>query len=379
MTRSVVVVGAGLAGARCAETLRAWGYEGRVLLVGEEHTQPYERPALSKQLLAGTKTAESLALRPAGFWREQEIELLTGVRVAAIDARARTAVTDNGRILPWTSLVLATGARARTLPDVPHGVHVLRTLRDAVALRRELRAGRRLAIVGAGFVGGEVATSASSLGVHVSVIEAGDVPLGGVLGLEAGRLIAERYRERGVDLRLDARLAGFRRGPDNRVRGVLLTDGSELDCDAVVLGIGAEPVVPRGTPAGAGGIPTDAVGRTSLPGVYACGDVASTYRPSLGRRLRVEHWTNAAGQGAAVAAAILGRDEPHDLPPFFWSDQFGLRLQYVGHADGWARVELDGDARSFRVRYFGEDGRLQAALLANRPGEAATLRMELAA
>ncbi len=379
MRDTVVIVGAGLAGARCAETLRAEGFDGRVLLVGEEHAPPYERPALSKDMLAGTKEPTDLALRPDGFWAELEIELLTGTRVARVDSRARTAVTADGRILPWTSLVLATGAQARTLPGLPGGVHVLRTLADAVALRRELRPGRRLAVVGAGFIGGEVATSAASLGVDVAVIEAAEVPLERVLGREGGSLIADRYRERGVELRLGAGLASFRRGPGDRVRGVLLSDGTEIACDAAVLGIGADPVAPVGTPAGDGGIPTDACGRTSLPGVYACGDVASTFRPGLGRRVRVEHWTSAAGQGAAVAHAILGRDEPHDDPPFFWSDQLGLRLQYVGHGEGWTRAEVDGDPASFSVRYLDENGRLVAGLLANRPRETAALRRELAA
>ena len=262
---------------------------------------------------------------------------------------------------------------------MPRGVHVLRTLADAVALRRELRPGRRLVMVGAGFIGGEVATSAASLGVDVAVVDAAEAPLERVLGREAGLLIAERYRQQGIELRLGAGLASFRRGPGDRVRGVLLADGMEIPCDAAVLGIGAEPVAPTGTPAGAGGIPTDACGRTSLPDVYACGDVASTFRPALGRRIRVEHWTSAAGQGAAVAAAILGREEPHDDPPFFWSDQLGLRLQYVGHGEGWASSELDGDPGSFRVRYLDAAGRLVAGLLANRPREAATLRKELAA
>jgi 3-phenylpropionate/trans-cinnamate dioxygenase ferredoxin reductase component len=379
MDGGVLVVGAGLAGTRCAEALRAGGYDDPITLVGEEPRPPYERPGLSKDLLTGTKTPEALALRPAHHWQDLSVDVRLGTRITGIDARSRTAVTDGGRILTWRSLVLATGARARTLDDLPAGVHVLRTLTDALALRRELRPGRRLVVVGAGFIGGEVATSASALGADVAVVEAAPVPLERVLGREVGRLIAGRYREQGIELRLGAGLAGFRRGPAGRVRGVLLADGRELACDAVVLGIGAEPVAPVGTPAGRGGIPTDACGRTALPGVYACGDAASTYRPSLGRRIRVEHWTSASAQGAAVAAAILGREEPHDDPPYFWSDQLDLRLQHVGHADGWARVEVDADSESFRARYLADDGRLVAALVANRPAEVASLRRELAA
>lgn len=375
----VLVVGAGLAGSRCAEALRAGGYEGRITLVGEEARPPYERPALSKDLLVGTKAPESLALRPDGHWQEQGIDVLLGTRISRIDARSRAAVTDGGRILSWLSLVVATGARARTLDALPPGVHVLRTLADALALRPELRPGRRVAVVGAGFIGGEVATSAAALGADVAVVEAAPAPLVRVLGPEVGGLIADRYREQGIELRLGAGLAGFRRGPAGRVRGILLTDGHELVCDAVVLGIGAEPVAPDGAPAGHGGIPTDACGRTGLPGVYACGDAASTFRPSLGRRIRVEHWSSAAAQGAAVAAAILGREEPHDGPPYFWSDQLGLRLQHVGHAESWTRVVIDGGGDSFRARYLDEEGRLLAALLANRPQEVGSLRRELAA
>jgi 3-phenylpropionate/trans-cinnamate dioxygenase ferredoxin reductase subunit len=375
----VLIVGAGLAGARTAEALREGGYDRPIALVGEEPQPPYQRPALSKGLLAGTRTTESLALRPDGHWQSLGVDVLLGTRIARIDARSRTAVTEGGRILTWRSLVLATGARARTLDAHPIGVHVLRTLADANGLRRELRPGRRLAVVGAGFIGGEVATSASALGVDVAVVEAAAVPLERVLGPEVGSLIAARYREQGVELRLGAGLAGFRRGPEGRVRGVQLTDGAELACDAVLLGIGADPVAPEGTPAGRGGIPTDACGRTALPGVYACGDAASTFRPSLGRRIRVEHWASASGQGTAVAAAILGREEPHDDPPYFWSDQLGLRLQHVGHAEGWARVEIDGEGESFAVRYLDENGRVVAALLANRPAEVAAVRRELAA
>jgi len=376
---NVLIVGAGLAGARCAEALRAGGYERRILLVGDEPRPPYERPALSKELLVGRKAPEELALRPDGHWQEIGVDLLLGARVKQIDARSRTAVTDDGRIFLWRSLVLATGASARTLDDLPAGVHVLRTLADALALRRELQPGRRLVVVGAGFIGGEVATSAATLGTDVAVIEAAQVPLEHVLGREVGELIADRYREQGIELRGGAGVAGFRRGPAGRVRGVLLSDGSELPCDAAVLGIGAEPVAPVGAPAGRGGVPTDACGRTALPGLYACGDAASTFRPSLGRRVRLEHWTDAAAQGAAVAGAILGRDEPHDHPPYFWSDQLGLRLQHVGHSEGWSRVEIDAGAGSFSARYLDDDGALVAGLLANRPTEVAMLRKELAA
>src|SRR5581483_1032227 len=226
MTGTVLIVGAGLAGTRCAETLRAEGYDGRVLLAGEEPHPPYERPALSKELLAGAKQPADLALRPDGHWQEHGIELLLGTRVTTIDARARTATTAGGRTLPWDSLVLATGARARTLPGLAAGVHLLRTLADASALRDELGATRRLAVVGAGFVGGEVATSAQALGVAVTVVEAAAAPLGRVVGA----LLAARYRARGIDLRLGAGLAGFRRGPEGRLRGVLLADGTEVAC-----------------------------------------------------------------------------------------------------------------------------------------------------
>jgi len=379
MDDTVLILGAGLAGARCAEALRAGGYGGRIGLVGEEPEPPYERPALSKDLLTGAKESGALSLRPDGYWQEQGIDVLLGTRIERIDARSRTAVTDGGHILSWRSLVLATGARAWTPAELPAGVHVLRTLADALALRSDLRPGRRLAVVGAGFIGGEAATSAAALGADVTVIEAASVPLERVLGREVGGLIADRYREQGIDLRLGAGLAGFRRGPAGRVRGVLLPDGGEIPCDVAVLGIGADPTAPLGAPAGLGGIPTDACGRTALPGVYACGDVASTFCRSLGRRVRVEHWTNASGQGGAVAAAILGREEPHDDPPYFWSDQLGLRLQFVGHGEGWSRVEIDEDADSFSARYLDEDGALVAGLLANRPREVASLRRELAA
>jgi NADPH-dependent 2,4-dienoyl-CoA reductase/sulfur reductase-like enzyme len=370
--RTVVIVGAGLAGSRCAETLRAEGFDGRLVLVGEEPAAPYERPALSKEHLAGRKT--TVELRAPGFWAERGIELCLGRRVDAIDVAGRSA----GPGLEWDALVLATGARARRLPfPVPEGVHVLRTVADAAALGAELRPGARLVVIGAGFVGAEVASTARSLGVEVTIVDMAHVPLERVLGPEVGRILADRFAAAGVDLRLATGLARFLADGNGRVSAVELTDGSLVACDAALVAIGAEPACElAGDPRG--GIETDACGRTAVPGVYACGDVASAWRPSVGRRVRVEHWTSAAGQAAAVAHAILDRERPYDDLPYFWSDQFGLRLQHVGHAETWHAVELDGDDGSFVARYVDAAGRPLAALAANRPREVGGLRRELA-
>jgi 3-phenylpropionate/trans-cinnamate dioxygenase ferredoxin reductase component len=369
--RSVVIVGAGLAGSRCAETLRAQGYDGRVVLVGEEPVAPYERPALSKEHLAGERT--TVELRAPEFWAERGIELVLGRRVDAIDLDARSA----GRGLEWDALVIATGARARRLPfPVPEGVHTLRTVADATALGAELHPGARLAVIGAGFVGAEVASTARSLGVEVTLVDMAAVPLERVLGAEVGRILADRFAAAGVDLRLGTGLGQFL-AEDGRVTGLELTDGSTVACDAALVAVGAEPCCDlAGDPRG--GIETDACGRTPHPGVYACGDVASAWRPSVGRRVRVEHWTSAAGQAAAVAHAILGTERPYDDLPYFWSDQFGLRLQHVGHAEEWDAVELDGEPDSFTARYFDRAGRPLAALAVNRPREVGALRRELA-
>ena len=370
--KSVVIVGAGLAGARCAETLRAEGFGGRVVLVGEEPTPPYERPTLSKEFLAGER--EKVELREPEFWAEREIELVLGRRIESVDLLHRSA----GEGLEWDALVVATGARARRLPfDVPAGVHTLRTVADAAALREELGPGARLVIVGAGFVGAEVASTALKLGAEVTVLDIARVPLERVLGPEVGGLLADRYRARGVDLRPETGLARFVEDPGGRVAAVELTDGTTVPCSTALVAVGAEPAVEL-VEADRGGIPTDACGRTAIPGVYACGDVASAWRPSVSRRVRVEHWTSAAGQAASVARAILGREQPYDDLPYFWSDQFGLRLQHVGHAEEWAAVEIEGDPDSFTARYLDGEGRPLAALLANRPREVAALRRELA-
>jgi 3-phenylpropionate/trans-cinnamate dioxygenase ferredoxin reductase component len=371
--RSVVIVGAGLAGSRCAETLRAEGFDGRILLVGDEDLPPYERPALSKEYLAGER--ERIALRPPAHWDEREIELVLGQRVDQLDLARRTYAGGP----PADALVIATGARARELPGhTPPGVHTLRTAADADRLRGELSGARRLAIVGAGFVGAEVASTARALGVEVTLVDLTPTPLARVLGEAAGEVLARRYRAHGVDLRMGVGLSRIRTSADGRVAALELADGSFVDCDVALIAIGAMPASEL-LGGDAGGIETDACGRTAHPGVFACGDVASAWRPSMGAHVRVEHWTSAAGQAAAVAHAILGRTRPHDDLPYFWSDQFGLRLQHVGHPHGWETTELEGDESSFCVRFHDGRRNLLGALVANRPREIGALRREVLA
>ena len=278
----------------------------------------------------------------------------------------------------WDALVLATGARARRPAAFGgSGVHVLRTLDDARRLRAELVPGRRLAIVGSGFVGTEVASTAAELGVDVTIIDLASLPFERTLGPEVGRLLANRYREHGVDLRLEAGVERILRRSDGTLRGLRLSDGTELERDLVLVAVGAEPAgeLLRGAP---GPIETDEGGRTRLPNVYACGDVAAPWSAEHSRHVRFEHWTSAAGQAAVVARAILGGEPGARPTPYFWSDQFGLRLQHVGSAEGWERIVLDGHETSLAARYLAQDGRLVAALLVNRPQQVGSLRRELA-
>jgi NADPH-dependent 2,4-dienoyl-CoA reductase/sulfur reductase-like enzyme len=370
----VVIVGAGLAGSRCAQTLRARAFEGEITLIGEEPHAPYERPALSKEYLAGTRT--ELALQPAAFWEENDIRLVLGTRVERLDLSRKVARTSEGDI-GWDALVLATGGRPRALPGLcGPGVHVLRTLADAERLRAELVPGHRLTIVGAGFVGTEVASTALALGLDVTLVDSVRVPFERTLGADVGRFLAHRYRAHGVDLRLESGVTRLRRDGRGALRAVVLADGAELRCDLLLVAAGAEPVSDLlGLPAG---IPTAADGRTALPGVYACGDAAAPWHPNLAAHLRLEHWTSAAHHAATVARAIVGA-EPDAAPhPYFWSDQFGLRLQHMGYPHGWTRIVLAGDAGSLEARYLDADERLVAALLVNRPQAVSQLRRQLA-
>jgi 3-phenylpropionate/trans-cinnamate dioxygenase ferredoxin reductase subunit len=353
---TVLVVGAGLAGARAAETLRTEGFDGRLLLVGDEPSPPYERPALSKEFLAGKRDEQALLLRKPSFWEARGIELVLGSRIAAVDPVARVATTARSRELPFDAVVVATGARPRRLPlALPNGVHELRTLADARALREELIPGSHLVVIGGGFIGAEVASTARSLGVEVTIVEAAPAPVARLLGDDVGMLLADRWRAHGVDVRLRTSVAHVRADAAGRVVSVLLTDGCELRADSVLIGIGVEPA-------------RELLPQRPATGVHAAGDIVGP-----------GHWTAAALDGAAAARRIMGLPVPPAQPEYVWSDQFGLRLQVVGHPSRDDTFDLDGDAESFSVRYIDAQGRTSAALLANRPAEAAALRRSLAA
>jgi NADPH-dependent 2,4-dienoyl-CoA reductase/sulfur reductase-like enzyme len=323
------------------------------VLVGDEDVAPYERPALSKEFLAGGRCTEELALRPRSFWEEHGIELVLGRRVVALrDGAARLS---DGRELTWDRFVVATGARARRLPwEHPDGVHVLRSVTDAAALRLRLRPGARLVVIGGGFVGVEVASTARGLGVDVALLELEAAPYLRLLGRDVGEALARRYREHGVRLRTGARAAGFRSDASGRVIAVWLEDGSELNCDVVLAAVGAEP--------------DRNLLEDAPPGVYACGDAAGG----------AGHWTSAARSGNALACRLLGVEPPGPQPSYFWSDQFGLRLQLVGDPRAAARVELNGTDDSFVAQYYDGDGHLLAGLAANRPSDVGPLRCRLA-
>jgi NAD(P)H-nitrite reductase large subunit len=353
--RTVLIVGAGLAGARTAETLRSEGYDGRLVLIGDEPLAPYERPALSKEFLLGTRDEHSLLLRKDGYWDDRSIELRLGTRVEHIDPFERVARTDRGTDVWFDELVLATGARPRRLPfDLPAGVHELRTIADAKALRQELVPGSHLVVIGGGFVGAEVASTARTLGVHVTIVEAADAPVARVLGEDVGLMLAARWRQHGVDVRLRTGVAHIRANAEGRVTSLLLTNGVELRADAVLVGVGVAPA-------------QELMPERPAVHVHTAGDVVGP-----------GHWTAAAFDGAAAAREILGLPAQLTQPAYVWSDQFGLRLQVVGtpHADD--NLEHDGDGDSFAVRYLDETGRVRAALLANRPAEAGVLRRQLA-
>ncbi len=376
----IVIVGGGLAAQRCAETLRRRGYEAPVRMVCAEPEPPYDRPPLSKQMLAGESAEEELAYRPGWWYEEKRVELLLGVRAEGLDPGARRLRLDSGAELPYAKLLIATGGAARRLPFLEgyENVHYLRTLADARRLRGELRQGARLAIVGAGFIGQEVAATARRLGAEVTMLEALDVPLAPILGAEVGAWFAGLHAEEGVTVLTGAMLESAR--GEGRVEELVLADDRRIACDAVVVGVGTIPATAwlEGSGLEPDGVPTDTAGRTALPGVFAAGDASIPFEPRFGAHARTEHWDAAAWQGAAAAGSMLGEYPGTPPLPSFWSDQYGLRIQYVGHAHRADAVAFDGDPaeRDFEAT-FTQAGVPVAGLAVGRPRAIPTLRKRI--
>jgi 3-phenylpropionate/trans-cinnamate dioxygenase ferredoxin reductase subunit len=369
--QTFVIVGANLAGGRAAFALRQEGFEGRVVLIGAEPEPPYERPPLSKEYLRGDVAKEKLFIARPEAYDEQAIELQLGLRAKAFDPAAHTVELENGERIGYDKLLLATGGYPREL-DVPgaglEGIYELRTLADSERIGAELRHGRRLTVIGAGFIGAEIAASAQMKGLDVTVVEMLPVPLVRALGPEMGGIYADIHRDHGVHLYTNEAIERFEGA--THIERVVTSTGRSIDCDFVVVGVGIVPASELAAQAGLevdNGIILNEYCETSAADVYACGDVANYYHPLLGHRLRVEHWSNAQNQGIAAAKSMLGLREPYADIPWFWSDQYDLNLQYVGHAVRWDEVVLRGNVaeRKFTAFYI-EGGRLRAALTVNR-------------
>jgi 3-phenylpropionate/trans-cinnamate dioxygenase ferredoxin reductase subunit len=382
MRKTHVIVGAGLAGVTAAATLRGEGFDGRIVMVGDEPRLPYPRPPLSKGVVRGELPPERAFLRPAPWYAAKDIELLTGVTATGLDPAARSLTLGGGAPLRYDRLLLATGGRPRALPgtDGLPAVYALRTLDDATAIRDRLGPDRSLLIVGAGFLGAELAASARTMGTAVTVLEAAPLPLARSLPPLLGRFYARIHRDRGVDLR--AGVGVDRLTPVGSGVRAIGTDGraypADGPADTVVVTVGIHPNIELAAAAGlpiGNGILVDEFSRTSAPEIYAAGDVADHPNPLLGRRVRLEHWQNAQHQAAVAARNMLGRQEPFAEVPWVWSDQYELNLQVTGLAAPDDTVVLRGDPESLCFTAFLlRDGLLTGAVGINRADEVRTAR-----
>jgi 3-phenylpropionate/trans-cinnamate dioxygenase ferredoxin reductase component len=359
--RTFVIVGASLTGAKAAETLRAEGFDERVVLIGAEDERPYERPPLSKDYLRGEAERATVYVHPEGFYAEHDIELRLGRTAVSVNVAGRELALDDGERLRYDRLLLATGAEPRRL-SIPggdlDGVLYLRSVADCDALRARLDRGGAVVVIGAGWIGAEVAASARQRGLEVTVIDPLTVPLERVLGTEVGAVYRDIHLDHGVQMLLGTGVEAFEGG--TAVERVRTSDGRVLDCDFVVVGVGVQPRIGLAVQAGLAvenGILVDEHLQTSAAGVFAAGDVANAHHPFYEERIRVEHWANALHQGPVAARAMLGEPDVYDRLPYFFSDQYDVGMEYAGFARSWDRVIFRGDpaTREFIVFWLTGD------------------------
>jgi len=370
---NVIIVGGGLAGAIAAQTLREEGFDRRITLLGEESNRPYERPPLSKDYLQGNTDRDSIFVHPESWYANHAVELRLGAAVTSLDPALRTVTTATGVQLGYDKLLLATGSTPRRV-SVPgadfDGVRYLRSVEDSERIKAGFARAQRVAIIGAGWIGLETAAAARNAGLDVTLLEAGELPLLRVLGPEVAPIFADLHRDHGVDLRCQVAVAELT-GRNGAVTGVILRDGSRIDADMVLVGVGITPNGQLAAEAGLkvdNGIVVDEHLRTSDPDIFAAGDVAHAYNPRLGRHIRVEHWANARRQGVTAAKAMLGQDAVDARPSYFFSDQYDLGMEYTGDIgpSGYDRVIFRRHADSRQVIVFWlHEQRVQAGMNIN--------------
>ena len=375
-TTTFVIVGGGLAGAKAVEALRDSDFDGQIILFAEEEHLPYERPPLSKEYLAQKKTLSDFTVQNSDWYRDHDIDLRLAARVSALDPAAHTVGLPDGTTVHYDKLLLATGSGSKR-PPIPGsdatGVHYLRTYDHAEALNSVLAEGSSLAVVGAGWIGLEVAASARQRGVNVTVVETAKQPLMAALGETVGEVFATLHREHGVDLRLQAQVEEITKagGAEGKATGLKMRDGSTAAADAVLVAVGAKPNIElaeqAGLSMGDGGVLVDASLRTSDPDIYAVGDIAAAEHPLFATRIRTEHWANALKQPAVAVAGMLGKPGEYAELPYFFTDQYDLGMEYVGHAPSFDRVVFRGDVagREFVAFWLDAGNRVLAGMNVN--------------
>jgi 3-phenylpropionate/trans-cinnamate dioxygenase ferredoxin reductase subunit len=368
--QTFVIVGASLAGAKAAETLRTEGFDGRLVLVGAEGERPYERPPLSKDYLRGEVPRETVYVHDERFYAEQDIDLRLGRTAVGLNTSANELTLDDGELVRYDRVLLATGAEPRKLA-IPgselEGVLYLRSVEDSDALRDRLNHGGAVVVIGAGWIGAEVAASARQRGLDVTVIEPASVPLERVLGTQIGAIYRDIHTDHGVQMLLGTSVERFEGG--SAVERVRTSDGRALDCDFVAVGVGVQPRTVLAARAGIAienGVLADARLQTDAPGVFAAGDVVNAYHPFYAGQVRVEHWANALHQGPLAAQTMLGRNDVYDRLPYFFSDQYDAGMEYSGLAVNWDRIVLRGDpaTREF-IAFWLAKGRVLAGMNVN--------------